>query len=165
MMKRAIAVGVSTLAGLAAVLLANPKGTPSVATADLAGGQGSDSTSGGKTNNSTSNNGTSNNSSAGSSGSSGTDGTYKGTAIQVRNFGTMQVQVTVADGRISGITALQLPDWDRKSQMISSYAVPQLVSSALDSQSADVSYVSGATFTSKAFKQSLQAALAEAGLA
>lgn len=91
-------------------------------------------------------------------------GTFTGTAVSVRNFGVIQVQITTDNGRITAIEATQVPDWDRKSEMISSYSVPELVSQALDAQSADIAGISGATFTSVGFSQSLQAAMAKAGL-
>ena len=84
--------------------------------------------------------------------------------MQVRDFGIMQVEVTVADGKVTDITATQVPDWDGRSSMISSYAVPSLIDEAIQSQSASVSGVSGATFTSRGFATSLQSALAQAGL-
>lgn len=125
-----------------------------------------DSSSGGSSSDSSSSDSSSADSAAGAaSGSEAGSGTYKGEAVQVRNFGVMQVEITTANGKVTDITSLQVPDWDRKSEMINSYAVPQLTASALKSQSADVSYISGATFTSRAFAQSLQSALTKAGLA
>lgn len=188
-MKRAIVVGASTIAGLSAVLLANPDGEPPLnnrrppwaalvapsATATTgkesspfdgssAGGTGSSETDSSKQTSDPTDTAPEDYEDTPDPGGSEAVETYLGTAIQVRNFGTMQVQIGVADGRIADITALQVPDWDAKSQTINSYAVPQLIRSALNSQSADVTYVSGATFTSMAFKQSLQAALLAASL-
>lgn len=97
-------------------------------------------------------------------GAAATSGTFTGTEVSVRNFGVIQVQITTDNGRITTIEATQVPDWDRKSEMISSYSVPELVSQALDAQSADIAGISGATFTSVGFSQSLQAAMAKAGL-
>jgi uncharacterized protein with FMN-binding domain len=90
-----------------------------------------------------------------------TDGTILGDAVGIR-WGTVQVQVTVADGRITDVVAVQLPDDDPRSSQISSYAEPALRESALASQSASIDYVSGATFTSRAYAQSLQSALDQA---
>lgn len=150
-MKRAIIVSAGTLAGLAAVLGLNPDDP----TADVPASAASPSTDAGST-------------ASGSSGSSGSSstpsGTFTGTEVQVRSFGVIQVEVTTRDGRITAITALQEPDWDGQSQMISSYSIPQLIGQAVDAQSADIAGISGATFTSVGFSQSLQAALAKAGL-
>ncbi len=74
-------------------------------------------------------------------------------------FGTVQVQVTIAGGRITDVTALQLPAGDPRSSQISQYAEPYLRESALQAQSAAVDIVSGATYTSQAYAQSLQSAL------
>jgi uncharacterized protein with FMN-binding domain len=74
-------------------------------------------------------------------------------------YGDVELRVTVANGKITQIKALQLPSDDPKSSAISSYAEPLLRQSALAKQSADVDFVSGATFTSDGYKTALQAAL------
>lgn len=99
----------------------------------------------------------------GSSGAASATGTYKGTAVQTR-FGVVQVQITVAAGKITDVTALQLTDEDRKSVQISNRAAPVLRSAVLAAQSADVQTVSGATVTSNAYLRSLQAAIDAAHL-
>jgi len=86
------------------------------------------------------------------------DGTIEGTAIDTR-WGTVQVQVTIAGGAITDVTALQLPSGDHHSADISTRVEPVLRSSALAAQSAEIDVVSGATYTSIAYAQSLQAAL------
>ncbi|TQJ34347.1 FMN-binding protein [Arthrobacter sp. SLBN-122] len=106
--------------------------------------------------------------SAGSTGSTGStgssaSGTYKGTAVQTR-FGPVQVQITVASGKITEVTALQLTNTDRKSIQISNRAAPLLRTKVLTAQSADVQTVSGATITSDAYLASLQAAIDAASL-
>jgi uncharacterized protein with FMN-binding domain len=99
---------------------------------------------------------------SGSNSSSGLkNGTYTGTAIQTR-YGTVQVTVTVKSGKISAVDVPQYPNRDPRDQQINSQAVPQLVSETLSSQSADVQFVSGATFTSDGYQQSLQSALDQA---
>ncbi|WP_208710568.1 FMN-binding protein [Sinomonas sp. R1AF57] len=89
--------------------------------------------------------------------------TYAGKVVSTR-FGTVQVQITVQNGKITDVTALKLTDAERKSQMISSQAAPILRSEVLRAQSADVQTVSGATVTSDAYLTSLQAALDAAHL-
>ena len=89
------------------------------------------------------------------------DGTLVGQPVSMR-WGTVQVQVTVSGGRITDITALQLPDGDPRSSQISQYAEPYLRESALQAQSAAVDVVSGATYTSEAYARSLQSALDQA---
>ena len=78
-------------------------------------------------------------------------------------YGAAQVRVTVADGKITKIEALQLQGNDPKSVQISGYAEPLLRQSALAKQSADVDAVSGATFTTVSYEQSLQSALDQLG--
>jgi uncharacterized protein with FMN-binding domain len=86
------------------------------------------------------------------------DGTIAGDAVRIR-WGYVQVQVTIADGAITDVTTLQIPMGDPRSAQINSYAEPFLRESALQSQSAAIDYVSGATFTSQAYASSLQSAL------
>ncbi|QDG89978.1 FMN-binding protein [Pseudarthrobacter sp. NIBRBAC000502770] len=109
--------------------------------------------------------GSSGSASSGSSSSSGStgSGTYKGNTVQTR-FGPVQVQITVANGKITDVTALQLTNTDGKSIQISNRAAPLLRSKVLAAQSADVQTVSGATITSDAYLTSLQAAIDAANL-
>lgn len=79
-------------------------------------------------------------------------------------YGPVQVKVTVRDGKIVAVQALQLPSSDPKSQSISAYAAPILQQEFLSAQSANVSAVSGASFTSAGFLQSAQSALAKLGM-
>ena len=89
-------------------------------------------------------------------------GTYTGDTVSTP-YGDMQVEITVEDGTITDIEWVQLPS-DGKSQQINDYAAPTLVQEGLEAQSADVDSVSGASYTSAAFKSSLQSALDQAGL-
>ncbi|MDJ0457773.1 FMN-binding protein [Arthrobacter sp. NQ7] len=98
-----------------------------------------------------------------SSSSSSASGTYKGNTVQTR-FGPVQVQITVANGKITDVTALQLTNTDGKSIQISNRAAPLLRSKVLAAQSANVQTVSGATITSDAYLTSLQAAIDAANL-
>ncbi|MCF3140480.1 FMN-binding protein [Paenarthrobacter sp. AR 02] len=97
-------------------------------------------------------------SSGGGNTGSTTAATYDGTQVQTR-FGTVQVRVTIQDGKITEVTPLQLTDAERKSAQISSRAAPILRSEVLQAQSANVQTVGGATVTSDAYLTSLQAAL------
>ena len=90
-------------------------------------------------------------------------GTYAGSVVQTR-FGSVQVQITVQAGKITDVTALQLTDAERKSVQISNRAAPLLRTEVLAAQSADVQTISGATVTSDAYLNSLQAALDAANL-
>jgi uncharacterized protein with FMN-binding domain len=90
------------------------------------------------------------------------DGTYTGDVVSTR-YGDAQVAVTISAGQITEVTALQLPDREGRSQQISWSAEPILREEVLTAQSADVSIVSRATYTSGAYIQSLQSALQNAG--
>ncbi|MDX3612471.1 FMN-binding protein [Streptomyces europaeiscabiei] len=84
-----------------------------------------------------------------------------GSAIKT-DYGPVQVRVTVTDGKITGAEALQQPTGGRSTQ-ISGTAIPQLNKNAVSAGSADIDAVSGATYTSGGYKQSLQSALDQAG--
>jgi uncharacterized protein with FMN-binding domain len=74
-------------------------------------------------------------------------------------YGPVQVRVTLQGGRIVDVAALQLPNDRSRSVEISNYAAPQLRDEVLRAQSAKIDVVSGATYTSQGYIQSLQAAL------
>lgn len=57
------------------------------------------------------------------------------------------------------MTALELPSGDGRSQRISQAVAPILREEALAAQDAPIDLVSGATYTSRAYASSLQAAL------
>lgn len=88
--------------------------------------------------------------------------TATGDAIPTQ-YGNAQVRVTIKDGRITKIEALQLQGNEPKSVQISSSAEPALRQSALTKQSAAIDAVSGATVTSASYEASLQSALDKAG--
>jgi uncharacterized protein with FMN-binding domain len=87
--------------------------------------------------------------------------TLTGGAVD-NEYGTVQVQVTLKGNQITDIVTLQMPDSHRRSQEISQEAAPILRQEALQAQSAQIDLVSGATFTSQSYAQSLQAALDQA---
>jgi uncharacterized protein with FMN-binding domain len=86
------------------------------------------------------------------------DGTVTGAVISTR-FGDVQVQVTISGGAIADVTALELPDRDGRSRQIANIAAPILREEALTAQSASIDLLSGATYTSEAYAESLQSAL------
>lgn len=89
------------------------------------------------------------------------DGAYTGSSIDAF-YGNVQVRAVVGNGRITDIQFLDYPQDHQHSQEINSYAVPQLISEAIQVQSANVDIVSGATQTSLAFQKSLGSALNKA---
>jgi uncharacterized protein with FMN-binding domain len=76
----------------------------------------------------------------------------------------VQVQIVVKNGTITDVVALQLTNRDGRSQEISNYAAPILRKEVLAAQSASVSSVGGATYTTDGYLSSLQSALDKAGL-
>jgi uncharacterized protein with FMN-binding domain len=89
--------------------------------------------------------------------------TYDGAAVSTR-FGNVQVQVTVANGKITAAQVLQVPWNDNRDQEINSYAVPVLNGEVVQAQSATIDMVSGATYTSDGYIRSLQSAIDQAHL-
>ncbi len=83
--------------------------------------------------------------------------TLTGQPVDV-GYGTVQVRVTLAGTRIVGVSTLSLPTGGRSDE-ISSYAEPLLQQEALKAQSASIDAVSGASYTSQGYAQSLQSAL------
>ncbi|MFJ5302427.1 FMN-binding protein [Streptomyces sp. NPDC088350] len=77
----------------------------------------------------------------------------QGTAINT-DKGTVQVRVTFEGDKISAVSMLQQPDHPQTKA-----AVPVLIEETLKAQSAKIDTVSGATITSDAYVQSLQAAI------
>ena len=98
-----------------------------------------------------------------SSGSSSASSTVTGSVAQTR-WGPVQVELTVAAGKITKVSVLQYPNGNGKDAEINSYALPILVQETVDAQSADIDMVSGATVTSDGYVQSLQSALDQANL-
>lgn len=159
-MKRAILIGAGTVAGVAAVLGYHPGSLFSPATAQaadttLATGGSAQAV-------------TATTTAAGTTTATKTatakKHTYTGDAVQTR-YGTVQVKATVKGSTITDVTAIASPNGDGQSARISAYAIPQLQQQAVAAQSASISGVSGASYTSQGFEQSLQSALAQAGLA
>ena len=89
------------------------------------------------------------------------NGTFTGPSVFV-SYGNVQVEITVRDGKIVDAQALQSPNG--RSQRFSDYAVPQLRQETLAAQSSSINNISGASYTSYGWYQSLQGALAKAGL-
>ncbi len=90
--------------------------------------------------------------------------TVTGTTASTR-WGPVQVQLTVATGKVTAVDVVQYPDGNGRDQEINSYAIPTLVQETLTAQSANIDMVSGATVTSDGYLQSLQSALDQAGIA
>ena len=89
------------------------------------------------------------------------DGTYTGSSADAY-YGNVQVSATISGGKITAVQFLQYPNTHSTSVAINQQAMPYLQQEAIQAQSANVQAVSGATFTSQAFMQSLSSALSQA---
>ncbi|GGZ93552.1 hypothetical protein GCM10010389_35430 [Streptomyces echinoruber] len=88
-------------------------------------------------------------------------GTVTGKVVKTQ-YGPVQVRITVRDGKITKAEAVQAPEGGLSSQKTAT-AVPKLNQEAVAAQSAQIDAVSGATYTSTGYRQSLQSALDQAG--
>lgn len=80
-------------------------------------------------------------------------------------YGSLAVSVTVSGKKITKVGIASLDDGgDPRSQSIDQQSIPLLEQQALQAQSANIQGVSGASYTSAGFAQSLQAALQRLGL-
>jgi len=89
------------------------------------------------------------------------DGTFTGDAADTR-YGPVQVRITVSGGRITAADAIDYPQESGRDVRINSEAVPELNQETLQAQSAQIDTVSGATYTSEGYQQSLQSAIDQA---
>lgn len=89
------------------------------------------------------------------------DGVYVGP--RVTNIkGGYQAQVTIENGIITSVDPVEAGTQDAESVRVNAFAVPELVKRVLAAQSANVDFVSGSSFTSPAFLESIAGALSEA---
>ncbi len=93
----------------------------------------------------------------------GVSGTFTG-ANGNTQFGPVQVQITVVNGKITNASALTYPTGSFRDQQINQQAIPYLIQETLAAQSANIQGVGGASYTSQGWVNSLQSALAKAGL-
>jgi uncharacterized protein with FMN-binding domain len=92
---------------------------------------------------------------------SSASGTFVGPSVFV-NYGNVQVEITVSNGKITDAKALQSPNG--RSQRWSDMALPQLRQQTLAANSDQIQGASGASYTSYGWYKSLQGAMAKAGL-
>ena len=93
----------------------------------------------------------------------GVSGTFTG-ANGNTQFGPVQVQITVVNGKITNAIALTYPTGSFRDQQINQQAIPYLIQETLAAQSANIQGVGGASYSSQGWVNSLQSALAKAGL-
>ncbi|MFJ9024959.1 FMN-binding protein [Streptomyces sp. NPDC102259] len=150
-LRRIVLASAATVSGMVLLLSLKPHTTPAVASSASSPAPSSSSSA-----------------SSGTTGSSGSDGssgsaatgtqTLTGDSVQTR-WGPVQVRVTLEDGKLTDVTAVTYPQENPRDQQINAYAIPQLTREALTAQSADIDTVSGATYTSDGYRESLQSAL------
>jgi len=85
-------------------------------------------------------------------------GVFPGTTVTTE-YGPVQVEIAVQNGKIVDVKALQYPVDRPRSEFISSQAIPLLREEVLQAQSAQINVISGATFTSNGFGESLVSAI------
>jgi len=84
--------------------------------------------------------------------------TVQGGEAQTR-YGPVQVAVVLSGTKITNVRILEAPSDRPRDAEISNEALPILVSETISAQSAQIDAVSGATYTSDGYLQSLQSAL------
>ncbi len=89
------------------------------------------------------------------------DGKYTGVEINAY-YGWVQVAIDIQDGKLTSVDFLKHPDNRSTSEYINGRAMPLLKKEAISAQGVNVSGVSGATYTSRAFKKTLADALTQA---
>jgi uncharacterized protein with FMN-binding domain len=77
-------------------------------------------------------------------------------------FDTIQVRIVTVGGQIRSVAVAKLAGDEQLSDLINAHAGPLLLQHTLKAQSADIDTVSGATYTSDGYRQSLQSALDKA---
>jgi uncharacterized protein with FMN-binding domain len=154
-LKREIILGSAALVGVAGSLIYQAGSfTPTVLVGELqAAGEGTTPAS-----SSTPNPGSSNSSAPSSTPTISSTQTYDGDVYNTR-YGPVQIQVTVTDGVIEQVTPLQVPTG--RNARYTEHAIPILIQETLQAQSANISNVGGASYTSQGFVLSLQSALAK----
>jgi len=162
-MRRAPVVVIATIAGLAGVLSFHTK----PATLSLGPALGPPPPGG-----SPANAPTSTTTGPGSSGSPATTSpstspqatrTATGAAVNY-SYGVLSVEATVSGTKLTNVTIASIDDGGNfRSQSIDQQSVPVLEQEALQAQSANIQGVSGASYTSSGFEQSLQSALTQLG--
>lgn len=92
-----------------------------------------------------------------------TTATVAGNVMQTI-YGPIQVTIRVKHGKITAASVPVYPNGSPHDQQVNSYALPQLIQETIAADSANISAVSGATYTSQGYIGSLQSAIDKAGL-
>jgi uncharacterized protein with FMN-binding domain len=160
-MRRAMIATAGTVVGLVLLLGYRSEGAVKVDKVDAGAGTSSTSPGTNTTIGSGTNAGTNTATTVPTAASSSSDRTYTGQDVSYR-YGDIEVAVTVDGSRIVTVSVPQDDAFSPYSQTVNSAAVPILVREAVAAQGLNFDVVSGATYTSDAFAQSLQSALDKA---
>ncbi|MDQ0953857.1 uncharacterized protein with FMN-binding domain [Streptomyces phaeochromogenes] len=145
-LRRIVLAGAATVSGIVLLLTLKPSSDPAAASAEgTPQGQQSVAPQG----------------SGGVQAGNGGDQTLTGDVVKTE-YGNVQVRVTMSGGKITSAAAVQAPSGGRSTE-VSTNSVPKLNQAAIQTGSADIDAVSGATYTSGGYKKSLQSALDKAG--
>jgi uncharacterized protein with FMN-binding domain len=166
-MRRVAQALFGTIAGLVGLLsfkthpasVANP---PAAVSTDTGSGSASTGSSAQPSTSGASSTSSSSAKSSSSSASSATK-TVTGDAVDTQ-YGPVQVRITVRNGKVASATAIEYPAQDPRDAQINAYAIPVLQQESVGATNANLDMVSGATFTSEGYLQSLQSALDKAGV-
>ncbi|MFJ9375362.1 FMN-binding protein [Streptomyces sp. NPDC101455] len=139
--RRVLLASAATVSGIVLLLSLKPASDPASASAQGAGTQGAAAAQ---------------ESPQGGAAAAGTS-TVTGAVAQTQ-YGVVQVRLTVANGKITKAEAVQAPKGGTSDQK-TALSVPKLNQEAVATQSADITSVSGASYTSAGYKQSLQSAI------
>ncbi|WP_406328633.1 FMN-binding protein [Streptomyces sp. NBC_00203] len=144
--RRVVLATAATVSGIVLLLSLKPASDPAAASAQ--GGAAAQQTAAGQE------------SPQGGSASQTGSQTVTGSVTQTQ-YGPVQVRLTMSGGKITKAEAVQAPKGGTSDQK-TALAIPKLNEEAVAAQSADIDAVSGATYTSSGYKQSLQSALDKA---
>lgn len=86
------------------------------------------------------------------------NGSFTGADIPTQ-FGDVQARIVIAGGRITDVVAVQMPTDRARSAEITQYVTPVLRSEVIQAQNARIDVISGATFTSEAYAESVNDAM------
>lgn len=176
-MKRAPIVLAGTVAGLAGVLAyhpashasslattsASPAGTAAKTTAASTAAKTSAASSATTTASTAAKTTTTASTAAKTARAAATTRSATGEDVQFR-YGDIQVKVTVSGTKVTGVSIVSLNETDPHSQQIDAQAVPMLEQQTRSAGGAQIDGVSGASYTSQAYEQSLQSALDKLGI-
>ncbi len=169
-MKRAPIVLTGTACGLVAVigyhaavprasaLTSGASGSAGASTLNVGGGTSTSAARSGTNSSSASSSATTTEKTTATTSSAPTTRSAVGSDVQFQ-YGDLAVKVTMTGSKITDVTVAKADVYDQHSEEINQYAIPELRSEALSAQSASIDGVSGASYTSAAYEQSLQSAI------